>query len=104
MYSFVKQSFLKVKDIIPETVSSTTASVANSFINANSTVYNIGSNALITVVATTGNTWINPIGTATTNSFKLSEGDDISIQVEGTGTLSVVSDSTTAKIQAIIWK
>jgi hypothetical protein len=104
MYSFVKQSFLKIKDIIPETVSSTTASAANNFITCDSTTYSVGPNALITLVATTGNTWIDPTGTATTNSFKLTEGDDISLQIEGEGTLSIVSDSTTAKIQAIIWK
>lgn len=104
MYQYVKQSFLKIKDIIPETLSSTTASAANSLITYNSTLYNIGTNALITIVATTGNTWIDPTETATTNSFKLTEGDSLNLQINGEGTLSIVSDSTLAKIQAIIWE
>ena len=93
---FVRHMFRKVKHIIPEKLSSTTASVAS---NISSTDY--GANFDITIVATTHDTWVNPIGTATTNSFLLAEADAISMTVENT--LSIISDSTLAKIQAIIW-
>lgn len=102
---YIKQSFLRMKSIIPETAPSTTASVANdTLLTYDSATYSIGSNFLCTLVATTGNIWINPLGTATTNSFKLAEGDSINLQVPGEGVLSLISDTTTAKIQAIIWE
>lgn len=100
---FSNEIFKKAKTIISEIAVSTTASVANSaLISINSTVYTIGQNFACTIECTTGNVWFNPIGTATTNSFKLTEGANINLTVENT--LSLISDTTTAKVQGIIWE
>lgn len=101
---FNKEVFKKVKTIVSEVAVSTTASVANSaLVSINSTVYTIGKNFACTIQCTTGTVWFNSIVTATTaNSFKLLEGDSIDLQVDSA--LSLISDSTTAKVQAIIWE
>lgn len=100
---FTNEIFKKAKTFISEVAVSTTASVANSaLISINSTVYTIGQNFPITIQCTTGNIWLNSIGTATTNSFKLTEGANINLTVENA--LSLISDTTTAKVQGIIWE
>lgn len=100
---FNREMFKKFKTIITQVAPSTTASVANdTLISVNSTVYTIGQNFLCTLQCTTGNIWLDPLATATTNSFKLSEGEALDLQVESA--LSLISDSTTAKVQGIIWE
>lgn len=102
MLGHFKETFRKVKSIIPEFFASTTASAANSTtISVSGATYTIGQNAYLTVQCTTGLCWINPIGTATTNSWRMEEGESLNLQVENT--LSVISDSITAKLQAIEW-
>lgn len=95
--NYVINKFRKVKAIKPLTFSSTTASVASSL---SSTDY--GNNFSVTFQALAGNTWINPLVTATTNSFKLSAGQAIDLVVYDS--LSIISDSTTASYQAIVWE
>ena len=87
----------KAKTIIGLTFSSTTASTVSTI---SSTTY--GRNFEITFQALAGNTWINATTTATTNAFKLSAGQAIDLRVDDE--LSIVSDSTTASYQAIIWE
>jgi hypothetical protein len=100
---FNREMFKKVKTIIAEVAASTTASVANNtLLSVSSTTYDIGENFVCTIQCTTGYVWINPIGVATTNSFKMEEGTNLELQVS-TG-ISFISDSTTAKIQGIIWE
>lgn len=94
---YTREIFKKVKAIIPLTFSSTTASTASSISSAT-----YGNNFQITFHALAGNTWISPIATATTNSFKLTAGQAIDLTVDTT--LSIVSDSTTASYQAIVWE
>ena len=86
-----------IASVITSTVGSTTASVANTTLG--STTY--GANFSVTIQCTTGEIWINPTTTATTNSFKLSEGDAIDLKVKDV--LGTIADTTTAKWQAIIW-
>jgi len=95
--NYVINKFRKVKAIKPITFSSTTVSVASSL---SSTDY--GNNFSITFQAVAGNTWINPIETATTNSFRLSTGQSVDLVVYDK--LSIISDSTTASYQAIVWE
>ena len=90
----------EIVKIISEVYCSTTASVAN--ILASASDINVGAFFYITVTATTGICWVDPIETATTNSLKLHEGDVLDMKV--LETLSMISDSTTAKVQAIVWK
>lgn len=94
--NFVRPLF-KYVNTIASTVGSTTGSVANSTLN--STTY--GANFSVTIQATTGDIWINPTTTATTNHFKLSEGDSLDLKV--VDILYTIADTTTAKWQAIIW-
>jgi hypothetical protein len=93
---FLKQNFRPIMSMT-STVASTSASVANSTLDYR--VY--GENFDCTIIASTGNFWIDPTTTATTNSFPLSEGDSIDLQVPKT--LYTIADSTTAKFSAIIW-
>ena len=86
----------KAKAVIGLTFSSTTASTVSTI---SSTTY--GRNFEITFQAMAGNTWVDPTTTATTNSFKLTPGDEVDFMVDDE--LSIVSDSTTASYQAIIW-
>lgn len=95
--NYIINKFRKVKAIKPLTFSSTTASAASSLTSAT-----YGNNFSITLQALAGNTWIDPLTTATTNAFKLTAGDSVDLVV--TDTLSLVSDSTTASYQAIIWE
>jgi hypothetical protein len=91
--SYVRPTFKTIKTIYSETVASTTASVASAITPLNDSV---------TLQCTTGSIWFNPLVTATTaNGFKLVEGDVIDQIVNGT--LSLISDTTTAKYQAIKW-
>jgi len=100
MANYNRPTFPEVVKIIPQRVVSTVASVAE--ILATATDDNVGGYFYITVTATTGACWVDPITTATTNSFKLHEGDVLDLRV--VDALSIISDSTTAKVQAIIWK
>ena len=93
---YVRNLFRKAKTIIGLTFSSTTASAVSAI---SSTTY--GRNFEVTFQAMAGNTWVNPTTTATTNAFKLVPGDEVDFMV--VDELSIVSDSTTASYQAIIW-
>lgn len=92
---YTKEVFKKVSSIVSEFVCSTTASTANS-----TSIQPNGKPC--TVHCTVGNVWINPLATATTSSFKMGTGTVL--DVTSTGAISVVSDSTLAKVQAIIWE
>jgi hypothetical protein len=94
---YVRPLFREAR-VIHSTVGSTSGSVANSTLN--STTYHPYFS--VTLVCSTGDIWINPTTTATTNDFKLNEGDSIDLIVKDT--LSTIADTTTAKWQAIIWK
>ena len=85
------------RNVIGETVASTSPSAVSSLDSSD-----YGENFNCTITASTGNIWINPIGTATTNSFKLHEGDVIDLTVKNR--LSVVSNSSDAKFQGFIWE
>jgi hypothetical protein len=92
---YVRNLFKEVKTIVTETLASTTVSTAS--------VLNTTGNVSATVVCTTGNVWINPLITATTaNSIKLIEGQALDLIIPGS--LSLISDSTEAFYQAILWK
>ena len=93
---YVRDIFRKQRAVIGLTFSSTTASTVSAI---SSTTY--GRNFEITFQALAGNTWIDATTTATTNAFKLSAGQAIDLRVDDE--LSIVSDSTTASYQAIIW-
>ena len=93
--SYVYNRFREARTIITETLASTTASTASTL---NST-----SPMTATIACTVGDIWINPLVTATTaNGFKLTSGDSIDLVIPGS--LSIISDSTTAKYQGIFWK
>lgn len=94
MATFTREVFKKVSSIVAEFACSTTASAANS-----TSIQPNGKPC--TVHCTVGSVWINPLGVATTNSFKM--GTNMAIDVQSTGAISVISDTTTAKVQAIIW-
>lgn len=87
--------FREVKTIVTEALASTTASTAS--------VLNTTGKTAATVICTTGNIWINPLATATTaNSIKLIEGQALDLIIPDS--LSLISDSTEAFYQAILWK
>lgn len=87
--------FRKIRTIVPETFASTTSSVASTL--------NTTGDATVSLMCSTGAIWINPLATATTaNGFKLNEYDIIDLVVPNS--LSIISDSTTAKYQAVIWE
>jgi len=91
---YVRQIFKKPKTIIPEFLVSPTASVADS-----TTIVPNGSPC--TLHCSTGTVWFNTLTTATTsNGYRLPEGTVVDLVAN---TVSVISDSTTAKLQAIIW-
>jgi hypothetical protein len=92
---YTKEEFKKVSSIVSEFACSTTASTANGTAIA-------PNGKPCTVHCTVGNIWVNPLTTATTNSFKMGTG--MVLDMLSTGTISVVSDSTAAKAQAIIWE
>lgn len=98
MFGQYTRPMFKIASALASTVGSTTASVANTTLS--STTY--GANFSVTIQATTGDIWVNPTTTATTNSFKLCEGDAIDLKV--VDTLGTIADTTTAKWQAIIWE
>jgi hypothetical protein len=89
---FVKNTFRKIKSLKGVTALAATAvSIACN-------------NSDITLLATTGNIWVNPSGTAVANAtaIKLSAGDSISLTVAGN--LSIISDVTGATYQYMIWE
>ena len=93
---FIRTEFKKIKSIVTEKVCSTTASAADS----TSIVPNYNP---VSVHCSSGVVWLATDVVATTvNGFKLYEG--MILDIGNTGYVSVVSDSTTAKIQAIIWE
>jgi len=95
MKMFVYNKHRQIKTIIPETFASTTASVASTL---NSTGY-----VTATIACTADNIWFNTLVTATTvNGYKLTSGDEIDLIIPNS--ISFISDSTTAKYQAIFWK
>lgn len=64
----------------------------------------IGNGMDIRVKSLSGNTWVNPLGTAsaTANSIRLATGEEIDIIVPGN--LSMVSDATGSTVQIIIFE
>ena len=91
----VYNKFREIKTIVPETLASSTASSASVLATTGYTA--------ATVICTTGNIWINPTVTATTaNGLKLIEGQGVDLIIPNT--LSLISDSTEAFYQAILWK
>jgi len=95
MSSYVTNRFREVKTIVSEAFASTTANTASSISSS-------GGYVSCSLMCTAGTIWANPITTATTNSFKMVAGDVLDLAFDTT--LSIVSDSTTAKYQAIFWK
>ncbi|MHB1420470.1 MAG: hypothetical protein ACYCX4_12960 [Bacillota bacterium] len=90
---YYKTMLRRQKAITPEALASTTASVARS----------ISVTGPCTLICTTGALWMNAAVTATTtNGLLLWEGFK-SVDLEATGTISVVSDTTTAKCQLLSW-
>lgn len=99
----VKGSLRLAKKIVPPTVCSLTASVANSTTIGVGGTYDAGQNFSCTLMCITGTIFLNPLITATTaNGFRVDENTTIDIKVENI--LSLISDSTTATFQAIIWE
>lgn len=95
---YVRNMFKKVKSIIPEALASTTANTASSL---SSTTY--GGNFDLLIQCTTGSLYINPSTVATSaNGWLMSEGDELELKVPTT--LSLVSATTTAKYQGIVWE
>jgi hypothetical protein len=68
-----------------------------------STSFSQGQNWDLSIEAITGNMYISTLTTAptSTNTFKLMEGDCLDLKVEEY--ISMLGDSTTAAVQAIIW-
>ena len=58
----------------------------------------------ITLQVVSGNIWINPLATAVADAtaFKLTAGQTLDMVVKGT--LSIISDATTATYQIIYWE
>jgi surface polysaccharide O-acyltransferase-like enzyme len=97
--NYVRNMLKKARSIIPLTVCSTTASVANNTLS--STAY--GENFECTLYVKTGPVYMNSLVTATTaNGFELASGMTIDIKSESI--LSLISDSTLAKFEAIVWE
>lgn len=93
--------FRRVKAIIFESVASTAAGSVDTISSTLSTA--IGANFDITIHATTGVIYINPLAAATTtNGFRVDE--DQSLDLKVASALSIIGDSTTAAYQAIIWE
>jgi len=92
---YVREVFKKARSIVPEFIVSSTASVANSSIAPNGYP--------CTLNCTTGTIWVNPLVVATTsNGYKMVE--SMVLELTSVGAISVISDTTTAKAQAIIWE
>ena len=91
--------FKKVFSISPETIIGSTAATIWT-----STAFLQGQNWDMTIQATTGAIYLatNTTAPTSTNTFKLAEGDALDIKVEDY--ISMVGDSTTAAVQAIIWE
>lgn len=103
MTNNVKVSLRLAKKVIPPTLCSPTASIANSTTIGAGCTYDMGQNFSCTLYCSTGVIYINPIVTATTaNSFVLNEGKSIDLKVENI--LSLVADTTTAKFQGFVWE
>jgi hypothetical protein len=112
---YTRSGFFIPRFIVREHLTSpTTDSVATFFVSSTDNTTNstnlsqqlgsvtVGEQFLVTIAATTGNSWVDFTTTATTNSFKMAEGDTLDVRVKKA--VSVVSDSTTAKLQGIIWE
>lgn len=111
---YTRSGFFIPRFIIREHLSSTSASAASVFVASTDTVGNstnlsqqltstqVGEGFLVTIAATTGDSWIDFTTTATTNSFKMAEGDTLDARVRKA--VSIVGGSTTAKAQGIIWE
>jgi hypothetical protein len=90
--------FKRVFDIKPLTILSTGITIWTS------TTFSQGQNWDMTLEAIVGDMYITTKSTAptSTNAFKLVEGDVLDIKVEDY--ISMLGDSTTAAVQAIIWE
>lgn len=98
--TFVRDLPPHVKKILPPVLASPLG-VATIFAQASD--IDVGQQFTITIVATTGNVFINPLEIATTtNSLRLAEKDSMDLTV--VDALSVISNSTSAKVQGYIWK
>ena len=92
-----KETFKVIKSIKPVTILSTAVTIWTS------TTFTQGQYWDMTIEAISGDMYISTLSTAptSTNTFKLVEGDCLDIKVEEY--ISMLGDSTTASVQAIIW-
>jgi len=98
MVNYVRPIYRRMKAIVFENVASTAAGSVDTL---GSSVY--GANFDITVHASTGTIFVNPLAAATTtNGFKLIEGQSLDLKV--LSALSIIGDSTTAAYQAVVWE
>jgi hypothetical protein len=90
-------SFKRIFQIKPVTILSTGITIWTS------TTFSQGQNWDMSIEAIVGDIYITTKSTAptSTNTFKLVEGDCLDIKVEDY--ISMLGDSTTASVQAIIW-
>jgi hypothetical protein len=105
--------FRRIRSIVTERVISTGASTDYKLTIINSsnictvpgnTTRSFGTNYDVTIEATSGAVYILPESTAeptSNNAFKIPEGGILDLKVKSF--LSIKGDSTTAKMQAIIW-
>ena len=96
--------FKHIKDTVAIFGSTTAGAADSSTLKCNSTVYSILPNDNITLHCLSGDIHIEQNATATTNSFKLITGTVLDLKMPKTGYLSVVSTSTSAAIQGIVWE
>ncbi len=110
---YTRPMFKRIIAIVPETLGSTAASTDYKIGLISSTCLQTipgsslrawGENFEVTVEATSGNIYIRPddaVEPTSLNAYKLHEGNSIDIKVKSF--LSIKGDSTTAKLQAIVW-
>lgn len=90
--------FREVEALTGEILASTTVGIANSSV-LNSTIY--CNDFDVTIIATTGSVWINIDAIATTDTYKLHEGQTLNLRIEDY--ISTISTSTNSMYEAIIW-
>lgn len=95
MANFIRPMFKEVKSVIAERFCSTTANA----IDSTSVVPN---GYPVTLHCSTGNVFIMPNSTVIGSAIKMYEG--MMLDIGNASYISITSDSTTAKFQAIVWK
>lgn len=95
--NYVRPTFKIIKSIIAERFASTSANAIDS------TTF-VPQGHPLTVHCSTGYVWIKPNSTSVTTSdgFKMYEG--MTLDIGSANNIAITSDSTTAKIQGIIWE